>query len=209
MMLKKCCFYRYLVAFVTQRLALAGGHVSITAALLLLPATSYTQEGSLLPDYQRVGGISGNLSSIGSDTLANLMTLWAEAFNRLYTNVHIQIQASGSSTAPPALTEGTANLGPMSRAMKSNEIEGFESKFGYEPTAIPVAIDALAIFVNEYNLCYRADSTAAGRDIFYHTAVWVSGANKHLGAVATGGSLAKSRHTIIWPELCIWHLWLF
>lgn len=104
-----------------------------------------------LPDYQKVSGVSGNLSSEGSDTLANLMTLWAEEFKRLYPSVNIQIQAAGSSTAPPALTEGKANLGPMSRKMKDNELDAFESKFGYKPTAIPVAIDALAVFVNKDN----------------------------------------------------------
>lgn len=104
-----------------------------------------------LADYQRASGISGNLSSVGSDTLANLMTLWAEEFKRNYPNVNIQIQAAGSSTAPPALTEGTSNIGPMSRKMKSGEIAAFEQKFGYKPTEIRVAIDALAIFVHKDN----------------------------------------------------------
>ncbi len=104
-----------------------------------------------LPDYSRASGVSGNLSSVGSDTLANLMTLWAEEFKREYPNVNIQVQAAGSSTAPPALTEGTANLGPMSRKMKSKEIESFEKKYGYKPTPIRVAIDALAVYVNKDN----------------------------------------------------------
>jgi phosphate transport system substrate-binding protein len=104
-----------------------------------------------LPAYQAASGISGNLSSVGSDTLANLMTLWAETFNRFYPNVNIQIQAAGSSTAPPALTEGTSNLGPMSREMKDDEIEAFEDKYGYKPTPIPVAVDALAVMVNKDN----------------------------------------------------------
>lgn len=104
-----------------------------------------------VPEYQKASGISGNLSSVGSDTLANLMTLWAEEFNRAYPNVNIQIQAAGSSTAPPALTEGTSNLGPMSREMKDDELEAFEDKYGYKPTAIPVAIDALAVLVNKDN----------------------------------------------------------
>lgn len=104
-----------------------------------------------VPEYERASGVSGNFSSVGSDTLANLMTLWAEEFKRFYPNVNIQIQAAGSSTAPPALTEGTANMGPMSREMKDNEIEAFESKYGYKPTAIPVAIDALAVFVHKDN----------------------------------------------------------
>jgi len=101
--------------------------------------------------YEKTQGVSGNLSSVGSDTLANLMTMWAEKFKREYPNVNIQIQAAGSSTAPPALTEGTANLGPMSRHMKDKEIESFEKHHGYKPTPIRVAIDALAVYVHKDN----------------------------------------------------------
>ncbi|ACV27497.1 PstS family phosphate ABC transporter substrate-binding protein [Kangiella koreensis] len=104
-----------------------------------------------LPVYEKTSGVSGNLSSVGSDTLANLMTLWAEEFKRQYPNVNIQIQAAGSSTAPPALTEGTSNIGPMSRLMKDKELEAFEKKHGYKPTAIAVAIDALAVYVHKDN----------------------------------------------------------
>lgn len=101
--------------------------------------------------YKPVSGVSGNVNSIGSDTLNNLMTLWAEGFKKCYPNVNIQIEGKGSSTAPPALIEGTAQLGPMSRPMKSAEIDQFEKKYKYKPTAIPVAIDALAVFVNKDN----------------------------------------------------------
>jgi phosphate transport system substrate-binding protein len=104
-----------------------------------------------LPTYKTSAGVSGNFSSVGSDTLNNLMTLWAEDFKRFYPNVNIQIQGAGSSTAPPALTEGTANFGPMSRAMKDQEIQAFEQRYGYKPTAVGVAIDALAVFVNKDN----------------------------------------------------------
>lgn len=121
--------------------------------LTTLPVAGFTQTkiDDDLPSYQKTSGVSGNLSSVGSDTLANLMTLWAEEFKRLYPNVNIQIQAAGSSTAPPALTEGTSNLGPMSRLMKDNEIQAFERRHGYKPTPIAVAIDALAVFVHKDN----------------------------------------------------------
>ncbi|NQY34657.1 MAG: phosphate ABC transporter substrate-binding protein PstS family protein [Alteromonadaceae bacterium] len=104
-----------------------------------------------LPDYKKVSGVSGNLSSVGSDTLANMMTYWAEEYKRTYPNVNIQIQAAGSSTAPPALTEATSNIGPMSRKMKSREIAAFEKRYGYKPTPVRVAIDALAVFVHKDN----------------------------------------------------------
>lgn len=114
-------------------------------------ATAQAPVDEGLPLYEKTSGVSGNLSSIGSDTLANLMTLWAEEFKRQYPNVNIQIQAAGSSTAPPALAESTSNLGPMSRLMKDKEIESFEKKFGYKPTPVAVAIDALAVFVHRDN----------------------------------------------------------
>jgi len=131
-------------------------NAAITAAILNIGLLASGTASAVavdegVPEYSAVSGISGNLSSVGSDTLANLMTLWAETFKRSYPNVNIQIQAAGSSTAPPALTEATSNFGPMSRKMKSKEIAAFEDRYGYKPTAIPVAIDALAVYVNKDN----------------------------------------------------------
>lgn len=124
----------------------------LLAWLLLLSSSCQALEAAEnLPEYQRIAGVDGRLSSIGSDTLANLMSLWAEHFRHLYPNVRIAIQSPGSSTAPPALTESAASLGPMSRAMKDREMQSFEKRFGYPPTAIPVAIDALAIYVHKDN----------------------------------------------------------
>src|SRR5919106_1550655 len=121
---------------------------------LLLPALGLAANVTVdsgLKEYTKVSGVSGNISSVGSDTMNNLMTLWGEEFKRLYPNVNIQIQGAGSSTAPPALTESTANFGPMSRPMKNAEIEAFEQKHGYKPTGIAVAIDALAVYVHKDN----------------------------------------------------------
>jgi len=125
----------------------------IISLFMLLPGSllAQVQVDPDLPDYEKTSGVSGNLSSVGSDTLANLMTLWAEEFKRVYPNVNVQIQAAGSSTAPPALTEGTSNLGPMSRMMKDNEVQAFEQRNGYKPTPVAVAIDALAVFVHKDN----------------------------------------------------------
>ncbi len=121
------------------------------AMLVATPLLAAPKIDAAIPTYQKASGVAGNISSVGSDTLANLMTLWAEEFKRLYPNVNIQIQAAGSSTAPPALTEGTSNLGPMSRKMKARELEAFERRHGYKPMAIPVAIDALAVYVHKDN----------------------------------------------------------
>lgn len=104
-----------------------------------------------ISQYNKTEGITGNLNSVGSDTLNNLMTLWAESFYKVYPGVKIQVEGKGSGTAPPALISGTAQLGPMSREMKATEIDEFEKKFGYKPTALRVAVDALAVFVHRDN----------------------------------------------------------
>ncbi|MGO2479790.1 MAG: PstS family phosphate ABC transporter substrate-binding protein, partial [Pseudoalteromonas sp.] len=124
---------------------------AISVAVTTFASAQVMAVDKTIPEYQKVSGISGNFSSVGSDTLANMMTFWAEEYKRIYPNVNIQIQAAGSSTAPPALTEGTANFGPMSRKMKSKEIESFEKRYGYKPTEVRVAIDALAVFVHKDN----------------------------------------------------------
>jgi phosphate transport system substrate-binding protein len=104
-----------------------------------------------LPSYKAVSGVSGNLKSIGSDTLNNLMTLWAEGFRSFYPNVQIEIEGAGSGTAPPAMIQGTAQFGPMSRPMKSDEIQRFQKRYGYEPLPIRGAVDALAVYVHKDN----------------------------------------------------------
>ena len=114
-------------------------------------SATYAQVDPKLENYTPVSGVSGNLNSVGSDTLNNLMTLWAEGFKTRYPNVKIQIEGKGSSTAPPALIEGTAQFGPMSREMKSTEMDEFEKKYGYKPVQIRVAIDALAVYVHKDN----------------------------------------------------------
>ena len=121
------------------------------AAGVLLAAEGALQVDPKLPAYQKTGGVSGNLSSIGSDTMNNLATLWAEGFRKHYPNVKVQVEGKGSSTAPPALIEGTAQLGPMSRKMKKEEIDKFEAKFGFPPTGIRTALDGIAVYVNKDN----------------------------------------------------------
>lgn len=104
-----------------------------------------------LPEYRPVEGVSGNLKSVGSDTMNNLMALWAEGFRKFYPNVQIEIEGKGSSTAPPALISGTAHFGPMSREMKSAEMDAFEKQYGYKPTALITALDMLAVYVHRDN----------------------------------------------------------
>jgi len=128
----------------------------LSLTLLALVVATTTKANPLkvdvnIADYVKVQGVAGNLNSVGSDTLNNMMTFWAEGFRKKYPNVNIQIEGKGSSTAPPALIAGTSQLGPMSRKMKDKEEQKFEAKYGFKPTAIGVALDSLAVFINKDN----------------------------------------------------------
>ncbi len=132
-----------------KRWTITAGLVAMT--LTAGPAAAQVKVDPGLPSYRAVSGVSGNISSVGSDTLNNLMTHWAETFRKFYPNTQVQVEGKGSSTAPPALISGTAQLGPMSRAMKGSEVDQFEKRYGYRPTQLRVAVDALAVFVNKDN----------------------------------------------------------
>jgi phosphate transport system substrate-binding protein len=133
-----------------KRRILPVAAAAIFGAATLLGAQAQQVDPKLAP-YQKVSGISGSLSSIGSDTMNNMMTLWAETFRRMYPNVKIQIEGKGSTTAVPALIGGTAQFGPMSREMRQAEIDQFEAKHRYKPTQLRTAFDALAVYVNKDN----------------------------------------------------------
>ncbi|GJL79664.1 MAG: phosphate-binding protein PstS [Nitrospinaceae bacterium] len=135
-----------------------------------------------LKPYEKSRGVTGNLDSIGSDTLNNLMTFWTEKFKQFYPNVNIQVEGKGSSTAPPALISATAQLGPMSRNMKGREIDAFEKKFGYKPTAVRVAVDALAVFVNK-------DNPIKGLNLAEVDAAFSKSGRRGLGDLKTWGEL--------------------
>jgi len=106
---------------------------------------------AMLPSYQKVSGVSGSLTSVGSDTMNNMMTLWAETYRKFYPSVKIQVEGKGSGTAPPALIAGTSQFGPMSRQMRAAELDSFEAKHGYKPTELRTSYDALAVYVNKDN----------------------------------------------------------
>jgi phosphate transport system substrate-binding protein len=125
------------------------GVAALAANMIAIPAAIALDQG--LPAYQAVTGISGQIKSVGSDTLGGEIALWAKAFNELYPDVKIQIEAAGSATAPPALLEGVSQFGPMSRAMTAEESGAFENKYGYKVSSFRVAVDALAVYVNKDN----------------------------------------------------------
>jgi phosphate transport system substrate-binding protein len=136
------------------RLVVAAGFVLGIAFLQGgVPAPVVGQEvDAALKPYEKVSGeVSGSLKCVGSDTMNNLVALWAEGFKKFYPSVREGIEGKGSASGPPALTEGTSTFGPMSRDWKPSEVDAFKEKHGYPPTVVPVAIDMLAIFVHKDN----------------------------------------------------------
>jgi len=130
-------------------------HRCLLALCLLAPGLGYGAALVLdeaLPAYRPSQILEAQaVTSVGSDTMNNLMSLWSEAFQAYHPGLSVQISGAGSSTAPPALTEGTALFGAMSRRMTSGELQAFEARFGYRPLAFRVAVDALAVFVHKDN----------------------------------------------------------
>lgn len=124
---------------------------AVLFAASVMAAQAQVQVDPALPDYKAVQGVSGTIKSIGSDTMNNMMALWAEGFKKMYPNAQVEIEGKGSSTAPPALIEGTSTFGPMSRAMKQQEMDSFAAKYGYKPTELPTSIDMLAVYVHKDN----------------------------------------------------------
>ncbi len=127
--------------------------VVLTALAVAFPGAARASDPELLdpslPVYEPSQGVAGSVKSVGSDTMNNLMTFWAEMLQRHYPGVSVEVTGKGSSTAPPALTEGQASFGPMSRLMKSKEIDAFEERWGYKPTLLKTGIDCLAVYVHK------------------------------------------------------------
>ena len=95
--------------------------------------------------------LEGKLTTTGSDTLGAITSVWAEMLQERHPKVLVQVRAIGSAAAPTALVEGTADLGTMSRPMSVAEERNFERRYGYAPIAVPVARDAIAVFVHRDN----------------------------------------------------------
>lgn len=125
---------------------------ALPCLLSLHPAGAQEPAVAELPAYTKATGeVAGALKCVGSDTMNNLVALWAEGFKKFYPSVREGIEGKGSASAPPALAEGTCTFGPMSRDWKPSEIDAFKAKHGYAPTVVPVALDMLVVFVHKDN----------------------------------------------------------
>jgi phosphate transport system substrate-binding protein len=137
-----------------SRLGVLAGGIMVLAVMMVwagLVVAEALKVDPKLSHYAPTSGVAGSIKSVGSDTMNNLMSLWAEDFRKHYPNVQVEIEGKGSSTAPPALIAGTSTFGPMSRLMKSEEVDSFEKKFGYKPTPLRTGIDMLAVYVHKDN----------------------------------------------------------
>ena len=151
----------------TNRIIAAA--LAVAMALASMTVLAQVSVDPALTMYEQVQGVSGSLKSVGSDTMNNTMTLWAEGFLGMYPNVRIEIEGKGSSTAPPALIAGSSQFGPMSRQMKAAEVDEFESKYGYPPTSLPAAIDMLAVYANKDNPICEMGLTLQQVDAIFST----------------------------------------
>lgn len=114
-------------------------------------ATDEAISSDVLPSYVPVVGLTGKITSIGASTTTTLVARFAAEFRKMYPDVTLQVTASPLSIGPAALLEGRADLVPMSRPLTPEEVQSFTKKYGYPPTEIKVAADALAIFVGKKN----------------------------------------------------------
>jgi phosphate transport system substrate-binding protein len=101
--------------------------------------------------YEPVPHLNGIINSVGASTTTNLVARASTQFKRIYPDVKLQVSAGLTSIGPPALLEGLADIVPMSRPLTPQEIRAFQAKYGYPPTEINVAADALAIYVEKRN----------------------------------------------------------
>ncbi|MCC5830414.1 MAG: PstS family phosphate ABC transporter substrate-binding protein [Phycisphaeraceae bacterium] len=145
----------------------AIGVAIVAVGIMGLSVNAQVRVDEATPEYQRVAGVSGSIKCVGSDSMNNMMTLWAEGFRRVYPNVQIEIEGKGSTTAPPALVEGTAAFGMMSRAMRGQEIDAFEQRHGYRPTQLRTSIDMLAVYVHKDNPIARTGLTLQQIDAIF------------------------------------------
>jgi phosphate transport system substrate-binding protein len=123
----------------------------VLAVVLVAGAFAAEKVDPKLPAYKSAAEVTGTLRNCGSDATRELMAFWAEGFEKHHPKAKIETENHGATTAPAGLIAGTTDLGPMSREWKQSEIDAFEKKFGYKPTCLKVALDALAVCVHKDN----------------------------------------------------------
>lgn len=104
-----------------------------------------------LPRYRPGAHLNGEIRTVGSSTLTTLFGSWSDDFDRMQGRIQLRITGGGSSAAVRPLIAGESDLAPMAREMTAREIETFRARWGYGPTRLTVALDAIAVFVHKDN----------------------------------------------------------
>lgn len=138
-----------------MRPVLQASALASVIGLFVAPSVSNAQLKPIvdpqIQSYAKASGVSGGLTVAGSEMMKALSHRWESKLREFYPGLAIQIQGIGSETGPPALLEGKAQIAAMSRQLTKKEIEEFTTRYGYEPTEVPVAADALSVFVHRDN----------------------------------------------------------
>ncbi|WP_340680550.1 phosphate ABC transporter substrate-binding protein [Paraglaciecola sp.] len=171
--------------------------IAVFTLYILFKPLSVWSSNSPLGEYQSKGALTGKINSTGSDTLANLMSFWADEFKHRFPNVEFELHSEGSTTAPPALLAGTSNLAPMSRKMRAAELALFQQKFGYQPLAIKVAMDAIAVFVHRDNPLDAITIEQLDRIFSEHTLCGRHAKIVHWGEAGLTGQWAGKKITVL------------
>ena len=155
------------------------------ASALPVQKIAETVEGDQnLPVYKPAMALNVELSSVGSDSMDNMMKFWEQEFKSFHKAMKFSHEGKGSSTAIPALMEGRSNVGPMSRKLKGSEVAKFKAKFGYEPVQFRVAVDTVAVYLHPNNPFAKTGLSLAQID-----AIFSSDRKRGHKAVKTWGDL--------------------
>jgi phosphate transport system substrate-binding protein len=76
---------------------------------------------------------------------------WAEAYMKTNSGTTVQVTGGGSGTGIAALINGSTDICQSSRPMTDKEKADVEAKRSAKVVETPVALDALAVYVNEKN----------------------------------------------------------
>src|SRR6266853_558810 len=117
--------------------------ILLATALTLFATTAHSQQPGFretlrtkadpgIPVYQPTNELSGEVVSIDSEWMDDLMKSWIQVFTKLYPKVDIKSlkrDTVGAMGVEPALTDGWIQLAPASRELLPFEVEHFKKKF--------------------------------------------------------------------------------
>ncbi|MBX3328363.1 MAG: substrate-binding domain-containing protein, partial [Nitrospira sp.] len=139
---------------ILSRLVLAF-YLTATLVLMSLPPANWGQVRPLpdpdMPSYLAPDQVSGKLTLSLAETMKPLVRAWVEEVVHRHPKLNIAMAREGSDTGLAPLLAHRSEVAAMARRMTADEIAEFVREYGYEPTEVPVATDALAVYVHKDN----------------------------------------------------------